>query len=136
MKPIKRKTSKLYSKNIAVGSTPTDGTTLSPRGVGSLSTVVAKVVRTSLAALERTLQRVPDLNVIFYARDPRAMALSRHVADLAFYSKCDPRHSVVDEARLLCVQMRDVLASLKRLERKYPGRSSDFATRTLFEILS
>ena len=98
--------------------------------------VVAKVVRTSLAALERTLIRVPDLNVVFYARDPRATALSRHVADLAFYAKRDRRHSVVDEARLLCVQMRDDLASLKRLERKYPGvfatvRYEDFVRNPL-----
>ena len=85
------------------------------------SLVVAKVVRTSIAALERTLQRIPDLNVIYYARDPRAMVLSRHVADLAFYAKSDFRHSVVDEAKRLCAQMRGDLRSLKHFDRKYPG---------------
>ena len=100
------------------------------------SMVVAKVVRTSIAALERTLQRVPDVNVVYYARDPRAMALSRHVADLAFYAKYDARHSTVGEARLLCVQMWDDLVSVKHLERKYPGafiriRYEDFITDPL-----
>ena len=80
--------------------------------------IAAKVVRTSLVALERTLQRVPDVNVVYYTRDPRAMALSRHIDDMTFSGR---DAGVSAEAKILCVQMLDDIRSLKRLERKYPG---------------
>ena len=81
------------------------------------SLVAMKVVRTSLAALERSLQRVPDLNVVFYTRDPRAVTLSRYTDDMTFYGM---GHGIAEEAKVLCVQMLYDIWYLRRLERKYP----------------
>jgi len=96
--------------------------------------VVAKVIRASLANLERLMGRNPDIRVIYFARDPRATATSRvqNGSKLMFTPK---NRNPVLEARALCTRMRDDLRTRHHLELKYPGailtiRYEDFIVDT------
>jgi len=96
--------------------------------------VVAKVIRASLANLERLMERNPDMRVIYFARDPRATATSRvqNGSKLMFTPK---NHNPLLEAQALCTRMRDDLLTRRHLELKYPGailtiRYEDFIVDT------
>lgn len=84
--------------------------------------IVAEIHRASMRDLEPLIQRMPDVHVVFYARDPRAIAVSR--ADprtRQTYIHDEAKWSVFDEVKLLCRKMWCDLRAKRRLERRYPG---------------
>ena len=93
--------------------------------------VAVKVVRGSLADLGPTLQRMPDHNIIFYSRDPRAMAWSRIRNALTFYFRASSKNILAEEAKILCMRMLEDLITLNRFETKYPGA----VIRLCYEVL-
>lgn len=83
--------------------------------------VVAGIHRASMSDLELLIQRMPDVHLVFYVRDPRAIAVSR--ADpltLQTYLNYD-NWTAVNESEFLCRRMWDDLEAKKRLEGRYPG---------------
>jgi hypothetical protein len=78
---------------------------------------VAKVNRMRMEDVEGILAVHPDLIVIHYVREPRAVAASRIDRGL-----CMDRNNpdVVNEAKLVCQRMRDDIQQRKVLESKYP----------------
>lgn len=84
--------------------------------------IVAEIHRASMLDLEPLIQRMPDVHVVFYARDPRATAVSRADPDTRqTYLHDETLWSATDEARLLCRKMWSDLKAKKLLERRYPG---------------
>ena len=80
--------------------------------------VTAKVIRLALADIEPIIQRLPDVRIIHYVRDPRGIAVSRSLVNWTF-STVDV--SAVAETRLLCREMLEDLRAKRRFERCYPG---------------
>ena len=82
-----------------------------------ISLQVVKVVRMKMEDLEPIIQQNPDLHVVHYTRDPRAIASSRVSAGLQWKGST----TAVKEADFLCQRIREDLRQRHRLEGKYPG---------------
>ncbi|KAK2170363.1 hypothetical protein LSH36_3g19058 [Paralvinella palmiformis] len=79
---------------------------------------VAKVNRMKIGHVERLLARNPDLHIIHYVRDPRAIATSRIDRGL-----CTDRYNpdLLREVDLICRRIRDDIHDRKLLETRYPN---------------
>ena len=102
------------------------------------------MIRAAIVDLEPTIQRIPDVRLIHYVRDPRAVAVSQALVTALTFSVVDRRPTT--EAQLLCQVMLDDLKAKRRLERRYPGavltvRYEDFVrdpksvTRRVFDFV-
>jgi len=92
--------------------------------------VAVEVIRAAMSDIEALVQRTPDLHLIYYVRDPRAIVYSRAVTTRntfqqastdSFAERSNPRSSMIAEARILCMRMENDLKAKEYLERKYPG---------------
>lgn len=97
-----------------------------------------KLIRTMLEDLEATIQRIPDIYVIHYVRDPRAIATSRAEETTRLTMQPNQRNAV-DESRILCRRMMEDVKAKRRLETKYPGsvvtvRYEDFVRNPLSNV--
>ena len=80
---------------------------------------VAKVLRLRFDDIEELTFLYPDLKVVYFPRDPRAIAYSRAEHGLLK----NPRNlHYAEEARFLCARMRNDLAKKELLESRYPGK--------------
>ena len=77
-----------------------------------------KAVRLRLDLLEDILDAVPDLKVVIYFRDPRAIVVSRYYH--ALLSNMSQKY-MRNEGALLCQRMRYELTLLPQLLSKYPN---------------
>ena len=78
-----------------------------------------EVLRANLADLDLLIQEVPDIYVIYYVRDPRAIASSViHVPQLRSNKSIS---SVVSEVKYVCSKMASDINAYEILSRKYPG---------------
>jgi hypothetical protein len=75
-----------------------------------------EILRSNLNAVEEVVERLPEIFVVFYVRDPRAVAASTIRVKL---NSAEP--SILKEARILCRKMELDLVDYKRLSAKYPG---------------
>ena len=82
--------------------------------------IALKVIRSRMKDLEMLIQRIPDIHVLYYTRDPRAMVVSRLSLPFPLVFSSDER-SVTAESKILCHRMWEDIKAKKLLERKYPG---------------
>ena len=80
---------------------------------------VAKVTRLRFDELEELTFLYPDLKVIYFARDPRGIAYSR--AEVGLVKSARNLH-YIEEARYICLRMRNDIAKKEILEHRYPGK--------------
>lgn len=73
---------------------------------------VFKVVRFHMRGVQKLLQTDPNLGVIFYTRDPRAIMRSR--------MKIHRGMNISERADILCKKMRDDIKDFRELWRHYP----------------
>ncbi|ELT92250.1 hypothetical protein CAPTEDRAFT_223538 [Capitella teleta] len=73
-----------------------------------------EVLRSNMAALDDVIKRLPDLYVVHYVRDPRAIAQS--TVKVKFNSG-----DIVHESRLICNKMEQDIKDYERLSSLYPG---------------
>ncbi|ELU11357.1 hypothetical protein CAPTEDRAFT_210642 [Capitella teleta] len=73
-----------------------------------------EVLRSNMAALDDVIKRLPDLYVVHYVRDPRAIAQS------TIKVKFGPG-DIVHESRLICNKMEQDIKDYERLSSLYPG---------------
>ncbi|ELT98829.1 hypothetical protein CAPTEDRAFT_210872 [Capitella teleta] len=73
-----------------------------------------EVLRSNMAALDDVIKRLPDLYVVHYVRDPRAIAQS--TIKVKFNSG-----DIVHESRLICNKMEQDIKDYERLSSLYPG---------------
>ena len=80
--------------------------------------VATKVVRLTMNVVEELLKVLPDLKVVHYIRDPRAVAISRmkHRSFRGLYARGD----IVRIAKLYCDDVFNDLVIRKRLQKQYP----------------
>ena len=81
--------------------------------------LVAKVNRMKIEDLEPIIMTKPAIHVLYYTRDPRAIALSRHKIGFLTFDKHN--RSTLREAEYLCHKMREDIRQKMILEKKYPG---------------
>ena len=80
----------------------------------------AKVLRANMETMESLLQAMPDLHIVHYLRDPRAISTSvANVYPISWNSS--HRTDVVPESIVLCDKMAKDIVVRKKLEKKYPG---------------
>jgi len=80
---------------------------------------VVQVNRMKMEDLEPLLRNNPDMYVIHYVRDPRAIAVSRiAIRKLTWHPN---ERQPIGEARFLCQRIRADLRHRRRLSMKYPG---------------
>ena len=81
---------------------------------------VAEFQRVFIEDLEPFIQQMPDIHIVHYVRDPRAVSVSR--ADEHIHTF---RHTMswtaMHETYLLCHRMRYDIQHRKRLQERYPG---------------
>ena len=78
-----------------------------------------KVVRLNMDSVGEIVRRNPDIHVVFYLRDPRAIAKSvQQYPDIAMFGDKDTYRS---ELQYICVKMRRDLALYHILSVQYPG---------------
>src|SRR6218665_4038493 len=82
--------------------------------------IALKVIRSRMKDLEMLIQRIPDIHVLYYTRDPRAIVISRLSLPFPLVFSSDER-SVTAESKILCHRMWEDIKAKKLLERKYPG---------------
>lgn len=92
-----------------------------------------KLIRVMFGDLEELIKRIPDISIIYYVRDPRAIAVSRANPE-ARLTMSNADRSAATETRILCRRMAEDLAAKRYLESKYPGaismvRYEDFVRR-------
>ena len=92
----------------------------------------AKIVRATMQPILALLDRIPDLRVILFVRDPRAVAFSRS-------SSAKPKNQILRNFLKLCLKMRADLYYRQQIEQSYPGsvilvRYEDFVARPRFWI--
>lgn len=85
------------------------------------SSVVTKVLRLSFIHVDRLLQNLPNLNVLFLIRDPRAILNSRIETDWFPISNNDSK-SVEGNVHSLCNKMEDDFWSFEEAEAKHRNR--------------
>lgn len=75
-----------------------------------------KIIRSNMNALDALIQKIPDLHVIYYVRDPRSIlnSILRSYLGSSF-------NNFTAEAKLLCSKMSCDLTDYMRLSKKYPG---------------
>lgn len=82
---------------------------------------VSKVLRLNMDTLDVILDAMPDLHVIHYVRDPRAVAMSvRKVPEISLVAK-PTQDIVLSELSVLCKKMEGDIQTRDLLEKKYPG---------------
>ena len=81
--------------------------------------LVVQVNRMKMEDLEPIIKSNPDMYVVHYTRDPRAIALSRHRIGFLTFDKRN--RSTLREAEYLCDKMREDIRQRTILEKKYPG---------------
>lgn len=86
----------------------------------SADLVAISIHRSSLSDLELLIQRIPNIHIVYYVRDPRAIAVSRAEKYLHTYEP-SRTWTVAQEAEFICVRMRNDIAAMKYLDRKYHG---------------
>lgn len=89
--------------------------------VAAKTLIVAEVHRTSFADLEPLIRRMPEVQIVFYVRDPRAIAVSRSDPNTRQTFVMTSGWKAVNESLLLCRRMTDDVEAKKVLERRYPG---------------
>jgi len=81
---------------------------------------VAEIQRVFIEDLEPFIQQMPDIHVVHYVRDPRAVSISRAEKHMHTF-----RHTMswtaMHETYLLCNRMRYDIQHRKRLQQIYPG---------------
>ncbi|KAK2153563.1 hypothetical protein LSH36_292g00071 [Paralvinella palmiformis] len=92
----------------------------------------AKIVRATMEPIRALLELVPDLRVILFVRDPRAVAFSRS-------SNAKPKNQILRNFLKLCMKMRADLYYKQQIEQTSPGslilvRYEDFVARPMFWI--
>jgi len=80
--------------------------------------LVVQVNRMKMEDLEPVIKTNPDMRVIHYTRDPRAIAFSRSRTGILIFDKIN--RSSVREAEFVCHKMREDLKQRLILEKKYP----------------
>ena len=80
---------------------------------------VVQVNRMKMEDLEIIIKANPDIYVVHYTRDPRAIALSRYKTGILLFDKVN--RSTVREAQFICDKMREDIRQRLILEKKYPG---------------
>ena len=94
------------------------------------SMVAAKVIRMDLSILADVLQVIPDLRIISYHRDPRAIVWSRYKAwILSSHAKRD----IFIEAKLLCERMLINVKKYISLKSRYPSNIITFRYEDLVQ---
>jgi hypothetical protein len=85
---------------------------------------VMETLRIKMSLVEYIVLHNPDVQVIYYVRDPRAIVSSRvqrnEYTNDAAYSR-----GILSEATFLCMRMRDDILHKKLLGEQYPGVLSD-----------
>ena len=80
---------------------------------------LATVLRLKMDSVGEIVRRNPDIHVVFYLRDPRAIAKSvQQYPDIAMFGDKDTYRS---ELQYICVKMRRDLALYHTLSVQYPG---------------
>lgn len=87
---------------------------------------ISKILRLPMSTMEIIVQKIPDISIIYYTRDPRGIVVSRWKAPHGLRGNLlwkDPsgRKDLVLEARLLCNQIKRDLNAWRELNSKYPG---------------
>ena len=90
---------------------------------------VVQVVRMKMEDLEPLILSIPDLYVVHYTRDPRAIAYSRYKTGCLLFDKVN--RSIVREAEFICEKMREDVRQRAILEKKYPGVFTHFTYERL-----
>ncbi len=85
---------------------------------------VLEINRMKMEDMDFIIRAFPNLNYIYYTRDPRGISLSR---------ARDPKVHAITKAKLICQRMQRDVVEFRQLERKYPGlihhvRYEDFVT--------
>ena len=88
------------------------------QGCNSKTIRVIKSVRARMDIVETLLQKHPDIKLIHYLRDPRAIAVSRKKLKLLSTITKD---DIETEARLLCENIVTDITIKKKLEKLYPN---------------
>ncbi|KAK2160459.1 hypothetical protein LSH36_133g05056 [Paralvinella palmiformis] len=81
--------------------------------------IVVQVNRMNMEDLGPIIKANPDIYVVHYTRDPRAIALSRYKTGILLFDKVN--RSTVREAQFICDKMREDIRQRLILEKKYPG---------------
>jgi hypothetical protein len=74
----------------------------------------AKVLRIKMKEYENLAEEFPDLSVIFYTRDPRAIANSRQFGG-------NNVNQWITETKQLCKEMHQDFHQMEKIKHKYPG---------------
>ena len=87
---------------------------------------VSKIHRLSMSSMEAIIQKIPDISIIYYIRDPRGTVVSRQktlhsVRGNLMWSDSTGNKNLVTEARVLCQQMRRDIKAWTELDAKYPN---------------
>ena len=79
---------------------------------------VLEVNRMKMEDMDFIIDAFPDIHVIYYTRDPRAISLSRAQWD---FPKGKRDRRAIAEARYLCPRMTRDISELLRIQSEYPG---------------
>ena len=78
-----------------------------------------EIIRMRLTDLSHVLDMFPDVHVIYFVRDPRAIVHSRVETGKLTWDKINKSHS--REASVFCPRMSDDVTHLKTMKQRYPG---------------
>ena len=82
--------------------------------------VATKTVRLTMETAENLLRVIPDLKIVHYIRDPRAVALSRQMDNSFRGIYALKKHPITRSAKLYCQDLIRDLTVTKRLKQSHP----------------